>query len=88
MSESKPFIPRNKPRSWVIFICACLLGLGFGLLGLAFALFGLKSVAFLPIALFVVSWFIGGIFWLVFISGLISGRYINIQHKQWSEQVW
>jgi len=88
LSKSKPFIPLNKPRSWVVFICACLLGIAFGLLGFIFTWLGLKVVAIIPISLFVLSWVISFISWLVFISGLISGRYINIQHKQWSEQVW
>jgi len=88
LSESKPFIPLNKPRSWVIFICTCLLGIALGLLGFISTWLGFKVVAVLLIALFVLSWVIGFISWLVFISGLISGRYINIQHKQWSEQVW
>jgi len=88
LSESKPFIPLNKPRSWVIYICACLLGIALGLLGFIFTWLGFKVAAIFLIALFVLSWVISFISWLVFISGLISGRYINIQHKQWSEQVW
>jgi membrane protein implicated in regulation of membrane protease activity len=88
LSESNPFIPLNKPRSWVIFICACLLGIALGLLGFIFTWLGFKVAAVFLIALFVLSWVISFISWLVFISGLISGRYINIQHKQWSEQVW
>jgi membrane protein implicated in regulation of membrane protease activity len=88
LSESKPFIPLNKPRSWVIFICACLLGIALGLLGFIFTWLGFKVVAVFLIALFLLSWVVSFISWLVFISGLISGRYINIQDKQWSEQVW
>jgi len=88
LSESKPFIPLNKPRSWVIFICACLLGIAFGLLGFFFTSLGLKVVAVVPLSLYVLCWVISFISWLVFISGFISGRYINIQHKKWSEQVW
>jgi hypothetical protein len=60
----------------------------FGLLGFALAWLGLKTVATFPLTLFVVCSFSGVISWLVFISGLVSGRYVNIQHKQWSQQVW
>jgi membrane protein implicated in regulation of membrane protease activity len=88
LSESKPFIPLNKPRSWVVFVCACLLGIAFGLIGFIFTWLGLKVLVVVPLSLFALSWVISCISWLVFISGLISGRYINIQHKQWSEQVW
>jgi hypothetical protein len=88
MSEAQPFIPTNKPRSWVIFNCACLLGIAFGLLGFVFTWVGLNVVAFLPISLFAISWLVAAIFWLVFMSGLLSGRYTKLQHKKWSEQVW
>ena len=88
MGTKKPFIPLDKPKSWVIFICASLLSIAFGLLGFVIAMFGLKLIAIFPIALFAVCWFIGAISWLVFIFGLISGRYINLKPKPWSEQIW
>lgn len=37
MSEPKPFIPRDKPKSWVVGILAGLVGLAVGLVGFAAA---------------------------------------------------
>jgi len=86
---AKPFIPRDKPKSWVVFICAGLLAvLVFGpLLFLAKfvdsgALFSVGAAG-----LFVC----GGsmiLSWPVFMIGLLMGKYKNLPEKEWKDQVW
>jgi len=86
---SEPFIPRDKPKSWVIFISACLVGL------LVFA-----PVAFLGVALeiqflryigmagLVACWTAAVLSWIVFRLGTASGKYRNLSARDWKEQVW
>ena len=88
MTGTKPFIPRDKPRSWVVFICSGLLGMAVGVVGFGFAWLGIKIIQAIAIALFILCWVICAISWLVFIFSLVSGRYSNLQPKSWSEQVW
>lgn len=88
-SNSKPFIPRNKPKSWVVFILACLMSLLVGgplaILGAWLAVSTIKAIG---IALLAGSLAIGIISWLVFMAGTVSGKYKNIQEATWKEQVW
>lgn len=84
----RPFIPSNKPRFWIVFVLACLTGLGFGLLGFLAAWLELKLIYQVSITLFFVSWTVAATSWLGFAVGLISGRYRNIEHRRWKEQVW
>lgn len=87
--KEKPFIPRNKPKSWVVFILSCLFGLlvagPIAILGASLAISSVKS---LGVSLFMISWTIGMGSWLVFTFGLASGKYKNIQEAEWREQVW
>ena len=88
MSEAKPFLPLDKPRSWVIGICAGLAGMAVGLVGFVFAWQGIKVIQAIAIGLFIICWVTFAVSWLVFVVRLISGRYSNLQPKPWSEQVW
>lgn len=88
MNETKPFIPHDKPRSWVVGVLAGLSGLTVGLIALAAAALGIASVKSFAIALFVVCWATCALSGLVFASGLITGRYANLKPKKWSEQLW
>lgn len=88
MSTAKPFIPRDKPKSWVVGICAGLIGMAIGLVGFLFSWLGIKIIKDIAIGLFITCWATFAISWLVFIFRLISGRYSNLQPKPWSEQIW
>jgi len=88
MSETKPFIPRDKPRSWVIGVLAGLSGLGVGLIAFAAAALSIEWVKVVAITLFVACWATFAVSWLVFVSGLITGRYANLEPRNWSEQLW
>lgn len=88
MSEPKPFIPRDKPKSWVVGILAGLVGLAVGLCGLIAAWAGINWLESLAIFSFTVCWLVFAAMWFVFAFGQITGRYKNIQPKEWSEQLW
>ena len=88
MITKKPFITRNKPKSWVVCICAGLIGMAIGLIGFIFAWLGFKTIQAITIGFFVFCLFTFATSWLVFAFRLVSGRYINLQSKPWSEQIW
>jgi hypothetical protein len=88
MAEQKPFIPRDKPKSWVVGILAGLVGLCVGFVAVAAVMLGLNWLKQIAVAVFFLCGLVFGVTWLVFISGLLSGRYRNIQEKQWKEQLW
>lgn len=84
----RPFIPRNKPRFWVVFVLACLTGMGIGLIGFGAAWLELELLQKVAMALFMVCWGIAAVSWFGFIVGLLSVRYRGLQEKSWKEQVW
>jgi hypothetical protein len=88
MSTKKPFIPLDKPKSWVVCICAGLIGMAIGLVGFLFAWLGFKIIQAIAIGFFVLCWATFAASWLVFAFRLVSGRYVNLQSKPWSEQIW
>jgi hypothetical protein len=88
MSTVKPFIPRDKPRSWVIGVCAGLIGMAVGLVGFVFAWVGIKPIQAIAIFLFMVCWLTFALSWLVFAFRLLTGHYRNIQSKDWAQQIW
>lgn len=87
--SKKPFLPRNKPRSWVILtICALVAVLIAGPVAL---LGGAFEVGFFVTAgkfLFWTCWLIGVAMGAVFLSGLLTGRYKNISDRDWQDQIW
>ena len=87
-TAKRPFIPRDKPKSFVIFTLAGLAGLGVGLLAFAFAWFGFQPGYLAATGLFVVCWVVGALFLLLFAIQSIAGGYKDIQPKSWREQKW
>ncbi|MFQ6756997.1 MAG: hypothetical protein D9V46_02180 [Deltaproteobacteria bacterium] len=88
MSQGRPFIPRDKPKFWVIAIIAGLSGLGFGLLMIGAVLLALPLLKGFFIGCFLASLatFFVSSFGLVF--GMLAGRYRGLTEKPWREQVW
>ena len=86
---ARPFIPRDKPKSWVIFICAGLIGLlGFGPIAFLGAAYEITAAYYLGISGFALCWAVGALTWFVFMAGLLTGKYRNLPARSWSEQVW
>ena len=88
ISNSEQFIPRDKPRSWVIAVLAALSGLGAGLIAFAADALAIDFIKVVAITLFVVSLVTFAVSWLVLISGIISGRYATLEPKDWNDQLW
>lgn len=86
--ERRPFIPRDKPKSGVIFILACLVGLAIGLVGFAAAWAGISWLKSIFMLLFFTCWLVAAASWFVLMFGMLTGRYRNMQPKEWREQLW
>ena len=87
-SKSIPFFPRDKPRTWIIGVCAGLSGMTIGLVGLAFGLLGIRSIQLAALPLFGMCWTVFALSWIVFAFRLMTGNYKNLEAKDWNEQVW
>jgi len=88
MSQHRPFIPQNKPRLWVIFMLAGLIGMGAGLLGFLAAWFGLPWLSAPLIIVFFACWGTAAVSWFGFAFGMLTGRYSKLVARPWKEQVW
>ena len=88
-APKRPFLPRDKPKSWVIFIICCLTGLlvagPIAVSGIAFQVEALTSVG---TAIFWGCWIVGIAMWIVYISRSIAGHYKSIEDRDWDDQVW
>ena len=85
----RAFIPANKPKSWVVFICACLMGLlVFGPIAAAGSIWGLSALYAIGYAGFIVTWCVGAASFIVFALGLVSGKYRELSPRSWRDQVW
>jgi len=88
MDKKKPFIPRNKPKSWVIGVLSCLIGLGFGLLTLTAGWLEIILLSKLGYILFLINMFICFPAMLIFNIKNFSGQYLNLSSKDWKDQDW
>ncbi len=80
------FVPRNKPKSWVVFQLAFLIGIVASLLiFLAPIPSGRGSVLH---TLFLAAWAVALVAAVVYAHGFFSGRYRSLQPRAWREQVW
>ena len=88
-SKKKSFIPKDKPKSWIIFIISVLSGLLIAspimILGYFLDLSFLRTfgttLSFLCVA-------VGIFFWFVMVINSMKGKHNDISEKKWNEQVW
>jgi hypothetical protein len=89
INSKKPFLPRDKPRSWIVAIICGLIGVlvagPLAIAGITFEISALKEAGTL---LFWCSWMVAISMGAVFLSKTIAGRYKSIEARDWSEQVW
>ena len=87
--SNKQFIPRDKPKSWIIFICSGLVCL---LVASPIAIGGsvlkIKFLQMTGIFLFDLCWSTMAVMFVVGIINRIIGRWKNIEEKDWKDQVW
>ena len=88
MPTSRPFIPRDKPKSFVIFSLAGLVGLGAGLVGYGLGSLGFEGGQWVAIAIFTVCWAVGAGALLLYTVQYLSGAYEKLEPRPWSEQKW
>ena len=87
--SKKPFLPRDKPKSWVVLtICilaSLLLAAPLAFSGIMFEIEALESFGKL---LFLCCWIVGAAMWLVFAARSVAGHYKGIEDCDWRRQVW
>jgi hypothetical protein len=83
------FVPRNKPKSWVLGILSGLIGLlAASPIMFIGAYFEFKFIKSFGMGLFFICWFTFAFSWLIFVIGLLGGKYRNIQEQEWGKQLW
>jgi hypothetical protein len=87
-SANRPFIPQDKPKSWVIFVLAGLGGLGVGLIGFGLRWLGFTTSANAAMVLFIGCWLVMAFAGLILAVRMLSGSYKDLQSKPWREQKW
>jgi len=89
MKENKPFIPKDKPKSFVTGILSCLVGLFVAApILIAGKYYENNLIENLGQFMFMSCWVFFAASWLIFIFGLNNGKYKNLEEKEWSEQLW
>jgi len=86
--ERKPFIPRDKPRSWIVFVLSVLLGLAFGLCAFAAGSYGWSIAKTVLTTGFAACSGVAALAGITCGIGMATGRYGNLQEKPWRDQVW
>lgn len=87
--DKQPFIPRDKPKFWVVAIIAGLVGvLVAGPIALVGVIYDLPFLNWLGTVVFFSAWTIAAFMWGIFVVGLIQGKYRGIRDLPWSEQLW
>ena len=85
----EPFIPRDKPKSWVLGVFSGLFGLLVaGPILFIGAYFEYSFIKGFGITIFIICWFTFAVSWAYFVVGMLSGKYRNLQEQEWSKQLW
>jgi len=89
MQWEESFIPKDKPKSWVIFNVSGLIGL---LVAVPIFVLGacLESeiVENIGTRLLLLCLIVGIPAWLIFAAGMVSGKYRSIKTRKWRQQIW
>ena len=89
MTTSKAFLPRDKPKSWIMFVISILAGLlvagPLAVSGIALEIETLESAG---TTLLWSCCVFGGTMWLLYICRSIAGHYKDIESRDWREQIW
>ena len=94
MSAARPFFPKDKPKSWVVFISAILVAILIGgplmFLGPFLDELGFPGtfISVIGRLIFVASCVTSFVMWFVLVAGWITGRHKDIQPRHWRDQVW
>jgi hypothetical protein len=71
--EKQHFIPRDKPKSQVIFVLACLAGMFSGALGFAAFASGWRFLVIVLMLCFFACWLVAVLAWMVLVAGMLKG---------------
>ena len=87
--DKLPFIPRDKPKSWVLGTLAALAGLLVAIPTIVCGIyFKLALVWTCGITLLLACWLTFTVAWLIYVIGAARGKYKHLQEREWSKQLW
>jgi len=78
----------GKPRSFLVFTAACLVGLLLGGLCVGFYFAGLEVAKHIGFWVAIVCWAVAGFSCISYFAGQFSGRYRDLQGKAWTDLPW
>ena len=78
----------GKPRSWLVFAAACVVGVVAGASCVALYFAGVHMAGRIGFWLAVACWAVAALSCLSYFAGLASGRYRDLQGKGWAELPW
>ena len=88
-TSREPFLPRDKPRSWVVaVICGLIAVLAAGPLAIAGVALEIDALKDAGTLLFWCCWIVAIPMGAVFLVKTLAGRYKDIEERDWNEQVW
>ena len=86
---SRSFLPRDKPKSWVVTIICGLIGvLVAGPLAVIGNVLQIEGLALAGTWIFWGSWLTAAPVSLFYICRLSTGHYKDIENRDWGDQVW
>lgn len=89
MREKRPFIPRDKPKSWVISVILRLGFFGFVLFGFLLDHWGLLHYFSILYGFLLIVLLIGDLVAsAIYARRWRAGYYDNLTPKPWKEQIW
>lgn len=87
--QKKPFLPRDKPKSWTIFIiCVLISVLVAGPIVVLGLYLEIRLIELIGRYLFFTCWAIGVVMWCFYMYGLVTGRHRHLPERDWKDQIW
>jgi hypothetical protein len=88
MPRKNSFIPRDKPKFFVVSVLSGLGALAAGALLFAAGSFGLSALEAVLRPVFFLCWLVRAFCTVGFLAKQWTGRYHSLQDRSWKEQVW
>jgi hypothetical protein len=86
--KNEPFIPRDKPKFFVIGVLAGLSGLATGIAAFVASVYEVAVIKSVLLAVVFLCWLIVAGSFIGFFVGTVTGKYRAMESKPWKDQIW